>query len=75
MCGSDINDSDRRQPDLDFKTGSRLQKIYLSESDVLDILQSLKINKANKRLTIFNQLLFKLTKKDICLCHIFVGIW
>ena len=43
---SEINDSDRRPPDLDFKTGSRLQQIYLSESDVLDILKSLKINKA-----------------------------
>ena len=39
---SEINDSDRRPPDLDFKTGSRLEQIYLSESDVLDI----KINKA-----------------------------
>ena len=41
-----INDSDRRPPDLDCKTGSRLEQIYLSESDVSDILQSLKINKA-----------------------------
>ena len=43
---SEINDSDRRPPDLDFKTGSWLEQIYLSESDVLDILQSLKISKA-----------------------------
>ena len=43
---SEINDSDKRPPYLDFKTGSRLEQIYLSESDVLDSLQSLKINKA-----------------------------
>ena len=42
----DIIDSDWRPPNLGFKTVSRLEQIYLSESDVLDILQSLKINKA-----------------------------
>ena len=48
---SDINDGDRRPPDLDFKTGSQLEQIYPSESDVLDILQSSKINKATVLMT------------------------
>ena len=43
---SELNAGNRVPPNLDFGTNARLQEIILSESEVLDILKTLKTNKA-----------------------------
>ena len=43
---SELNAGNRVPPNLDFRMNARLQEIILSESEVLDILKTLKTNKA-----------------------------